>query len=60
MSNDVDVFVLEDFYENQDDPLQFGKRIKFVQVENKVLNMSWVDKLKIKPHTKAKFGILFV
>ncbi len=58
MSIDVDVFVLEDFYENQDDPLQFGKRSKFVQVENKVFNMSWLDKLKIKPHTKAKFGIL--
>jgi hypothetical protein len=24
------------FYEDQHDPLQFGKRIKFVQVENKV------------------------
>jgi hypothetical protein len=21
-------------------------------------NMSWLDKLKIKPHTKAEFGIL--
>ncbi len=43
MSNDANVFVLEDFYENLDDPLQFDKRIKFVQVEDKVFNMSWLD-----------------
>jgi hypothetical protein len=57
MSNDVDVFVHEDFCENQDDPLYFDKRIKVVQVEHKVFSMSWLNKLKIKPHTKAKFGI---
>jgi hypothetical protein len=34
MPNDANVFVLEDFYENQDDPQQFDKRIKFAQVEN--------------------------
>ncbi len=34
MPKDADVFVLEDFYENQDDPLQLDKRIKFAQVEN--------------------------
>jgi hypothetical protein len=51
MSNDVDVFVHEDFHEYQDDLLQFDKKIKVVQVEHKVSSMSWLNKLKIKPHT---------
>lgn len=57
MSNDVDGFILEDFCEDQNDPLWFDKRIKFVQAKHKVSNMSWLDKLKTKPNTKAKFGI---
>jgi hypothetical protein len=57
MPNDVDGFVPEDIFESQDDPLRFDKKIKFVQAKHKVSNMSWFDKLKIKPHTKARFGI---
>lgn len=49
MSNDVNVFVHEDFCEDQDDPLWFDKKIKVVQVEHKVSSMSWLNKLKIKP-----------
>ncbi len=57
MLNDANGLVPEDFCEDQDDPLRFDKIIKFVQFEHKVYNMCLLDKLKIKPHTKAKICI---